>query len=145
MAPDLFPLPPSESYPTNKPRWQRRSFFLSHCTIKIGFFATTFFLTSLLVHVAFFSPSSHSSSWRLSDWHLPSHFDPDSLQLADPSEPSLVDPKVANVLPNPPVSNNLTLEQIRDIVAPTRGFFSRDYSLGLGWNNVSVSCYCIEY
>ena len=34
--------------------------------------------------------------------------------------------------------NILSLEQIRDIVAPTRGFFSRDYSLWLGWNNVSI-------
>ena len=39
--------------------------------------------------------------------------------------------------PPSPVSNFLTLEQIRDIVAPTRGFYSRDYSLYLGWNNVS--------
>jgi len=35
-------------------------------------------------------------------------------------------------------SDVLSLEQIRDIVAPTRGFFSRDYSLNLGWNNVSI-------
>ena len=36
------------------------------------------------------------------------------------------------------ISDVLTVEQIRDIVAPTRGFFVRDYSLGLGWNNVSL-------
>jgi hypothetical protein len=35
-------------------------------------------------------------------------------------------------------AEGLPLEQIRDIVAPTRGFFSRDYSLYLGWNNVSI-------
>jgi len=35
-------------------------------------------------------------------------------------------------------SEGLPLERIRDIVAPTRGFFSRDYSLYLGWNNVSI-------
>lgn len=35
-------------------------------------------------------------------------------------------------------SDDLSLEQIRDIVAPTRGFFTRDYSLYLGWNNVSI-------
>jgi hypothetical protein len=35
-------------------------------------------------------------------------------------------------------SDVITLEQIRDIVATTRGFFSRDYSLNLGWNNVSI-------
>ena len=36
------------------------------------------------------------------------------------------------------LSDALSLEQIRDIVAPTRGFLSRDYSLYLGWNNVSI-------
>jgi hypothetical protein len=35
-------------------------------------------------------------------------------------------------------AEGLPLERIRDIVAPTRGFFSRDYSLDLGWNNVSI-------
>jgi hypothetical protein len=35
-------------------------------------------------------------------------------------------------------SDVLSLEQIRDIVATTRGFFTRDYSLNLGWNNVSM-------
>ena len=149
MPPDLFPLP-LESLAARNPRhW--RSFLPSHGTIKIGFFSTVFFLASLIVYAAFFFPSRRGPSWRLSDWHLPSHFDSDSLQLADPSEPLLVDPKLATLLPeppmlpSPPVSDVLTLEQIRDIVAPTRGFFSRDYSLALGWNNVSVSCHCIGY
>jgi len=35
-------------------------------------------------------------------------------------------------------SDVLPLEQIKDIVATTRGFFARDYSLNLGWNNVSI-------
>lgn len=35
-------------------------------------------------------------------------------------------------------SDELALEQIRDIVAPTRGFYSRDYSIHLGWNNVGI-------
>jgi hypothetical protein len=35
-------------------------------------------------------------------------------------------------------SDVLSFEQIRDIVATTRGFFTRDYSLNLGWNNVSM-------
>jgi len=36
-----------------------------------------------------------------------------------------------------PTTNALTLEEIRDIVAHTRGFYARDFSLYLGWNNVS--------
>jgi hypothetical protein len=58
-----------------------------------------------------------------SDWYR--------LSRARPSHP--------RVHADPPAfpSAELTLEQIRNIVAPTRGFFSRDYSLHLGWNNVS--------
>jgi hypothetical protein len=148
MAPDLFPFSPYKSrVALNLRRW--RSFLRSNGALRIGFF-TTFLLTGLMVYVTFFSPS-----WRLPDWHLSSSFYPDPLELADPNERLLVDPKFATLLPNPtpesiipdnpppplpspsPVSDVLTLEQIRDIVAPTRGFFSRDYSLGLGWNNVS--------
>ncbi|KAF8274078.1 hypothetical protein EI94DRAFT_1776054 [Lactarius quietus] len=45
------------------------------------------------------------------------------------------EPPLPSLSPSP-VSDVLTLEQIRDVVARTRGFFSRDYSLGLGWNNM---------
>lgn len=30
----------------------------------------------------------------------------------------------------------LSIEQLREIVAPTKGFWVRDWSLNLGWNNV---------
>jgi hypothetical protein len=33
----------------------------------------------------------------------------------------------------------LGLEELRDVVAKTKGYFVRDYSLALGWNN--VRCY----
>ncbi len=130
-------------------RW--RPFLRPNGALKIGVFSTAFLLSSLIVYATFFSP--HGPSLRLTDWHAPSGFDPNSLELADPSEPLLVDPRLASLLPVPtpvleeppspsssssPVSDVLTPEQIRDIVAPTQGFFSRDYSLGLGWNNVSV-------
>ncbi|KAG6379179.1 hypothetical protein JVT61DRAFT_11621 [Boletus reticuloceps] len=35
-----------------------------------------------------------------------------------------------------PVSDDLDLEALRSIVAGTRGYYTRDYSLGLGWNNM---------
>ena len=151
MAPDFFTFSPSKSRVTlNLRRW--RSFLRSNGALRIGFF-TSFLLTGLMVHVTLFSPSR-----RLPDLHLSSHFYPDSLELAGPDEILLVDPKFSALLPNPtpssivpdnppppspsssPASDVLTLEQIRDVVAPTRGFFSRDYSLGLGWNNVSGVC-----
>lgn len=36
-----------------------------------------------------------------------------------------------------PVGNeNLSMDEIKAMVSQTRGFYARDYSLGLGWNNV---------
>ena len=37
------------------------------------------------------------------------------------------------------VSDDLDLEVLRSIVAGSRGYYARDYSMGLGWNNVSHS------
>lgn len=33
----------------------------------------------------------------------------------------------------------MPLEDIRVMISTTKGFYARDYSLGLGWNNVSLS------
>ena len=79
----------------------------------IGISLGSFILVDLIFCMTFLSrhgPSLLSSS----KWTIPTNHDPSSL------------------------SDDLSLEQIRDIVAPTRGFFSRDYSLYLGWNNVSI-------
>ncbi|KAI0308222.1 hypothetical protein B0F90DRAFT_1807467 [Multifurca ochricompacta] len=111
-------------------------------------------LTGLIFYMFFLS--WHSPRWRRpSDWHRLPQLDPNSPEYVDPNERLLVDPKYSSFLaptslPTPvildettsplpsssSVSDVLTLEQIRDIVASTRGFFSRDFSLGLGWNNV---------
>jgi hypothetical protein len=94
----------------------RRNGFI-HC-IFIG----SFFLLGLILYMTFLSPHGllllSSSKWSITTNHAA------SLPTSDeaPFSPSDV----------------LSLEQIRDIVAPTRGFFSRDYSLYLGWNNVSI-------
>ena len=149
MAPDLFPFSPSKSHAApNQRRW--RSFLRSNGALRIAFF-TSFVLTGLMVYVTFRTPPM-----RLSDWHHSSYSHSDTPELADPNERLLVDPKLAALMHNPtpklitpdnppsPSPEILSLEQIRDIVAPTRGFFSRDFSLGLGWNNVSgVSCYYV--
>ena len=148
MGHDLFPFSPPESRAArNIRRW--RSFLRFTNALIIGFF-TSF----LLVYITFYS-----SSRRLQDWHLSSYV---HLEHANFNETPLIDPKLATFLLNPPpesivpnnppppspssqVSDTLSLEQIRDIVAPTRGFFSRDYSLGLGWNNVSgVYCHYVS-
>ena len=42
------------------------------------------------------------------------------------------------------VSDDLDLEALRSIVAGTRGYYARDYSMGLGWNNVSHYPRCVR-
>jgi hypothetical protein len=134
MPPDLFPFSPSES--CNSRCW--RSFLRSNGTIKIGLFSAVFLFSSLIVYLTFIS--SDDFSWSLPDWHLPSGLLSDSQTLADLNGALIVNPKFTTFLPSPG-PDVLTLEQIRDIVTPTRGFFSRDFSLDLGWNNVS-GVYC---
>ncbi|KAH9173199.1 hypothetical protein EDB89DRAFT_2068949 [Lactarius sanguifluus] len=115
MPPSPSPFSPSESRVSLKfHRWL--SFLHSNGALKTGFFSTAFILTGLIAYGAFFFP------------HAPLRFGPDTVS-DDPSSPSQ----------SSPISDVLTLEQIRDIVAPTRGFFSRDYSLNLGWNNVKAA------
>ncbi len=122
MLPDLVSFSLSQSLVAHK-LCPGRMFHRFNCAVKIAAFT----LSGLVVYVTFFSP--RGSSWRIANWHLPSRFGPDSI-LDDISSTSLS--------PSP-ASDVLTPEQIRDIVAPTRGFYSRDYSLHLGWNNVSTS------
>ena len=144
MAPDLFPFSPLESRPSlNLRRW--RLFLRSVGALRIGFFTSLLF-TGLMVYVTSFSPSQRFQAWNYRG----------SLELIDSNGTLLIDQtrhfatqSYAIIPDNPsrpspsssPVSDVLSLEQIRDIVAPTRGFFSRDYSLGLGWNNVSRVCW----
>ncbi|KAI9439096.1 hypothetical protein H4582DRAFT_2142398 [Lactarius indigo] len=136
MALSLLPISHPESHAASKPRrW--RSVLRSNGALKIGFFSTGFFITGLVVYATFFSTYA-PSSWHLPALNISLHLDSDPLVPPDPDEPLLVDPTIAPSSPSPPSppSDVLSLEQIRDIVAPTRGFFARDYSLGLGWNNV---------
>jgi len=78
----------------------------------IGISIASFLLVGLILYMTFLSPHGplllSSSKWSTPTNHV--------------SSPS----------------DGLSLEQIKGIVAPTRGFFSRDYSLYLGWNNVSM-------
>ena len=139
----------AHAYPMPR-RW--RHFLRLNGALKLGVSAAAFVLSSLIVYITSLSP--RGSFLRLSDWQAPSYFDPNSGELADPRGTSILHtrpvsllPEPAPVLDEPPasspspslVSEILTLEQIKDVVNSTRGFFSRDYSLGLGWNNVSAT------
>lgn len=138
----------AHAYPMPR-RW--RHFLRLNGALKLGVSAAAFVLSSLIVYITFLS---HGSFLRPSDWQAPSYFDPNSGELADSRGTSILHTRPSSLLPEPtpvldeppasspspsPVSDVLTLEQIRDVVDSTRGFFSRDYSLGLGWNNVSAT------
>jgi hypothetical protein len=100
---------------------RNNGFFHSFNSIPgIGISLGSFLSVGLIFYVMFLSP--HGLLLRSSKWSIPANHV--SSPTSDEAPSSL--------------SDVLSLEQIRDIVAPTRGFLSRDYSLHLGWNNVSV-------
>jgi hypothetical protein len=140
------------------PRWQSASpSFRGHALRRLGAFFlrnrndvlrtvifNAFILIGLICYMTLTPHGSRliaSSDWySVSDAHPPSH--PQRVHADAPVFPSATHIST-DIAPWPPsyplASSELTLEQIRDIVAPTRGFFSRDYSVHLGWNNVSVT------
>jgi hypothetical protein len=91
----------------------------------IGISIGTFLMVGLILYMTFLSPYGDLLCLSTSKWSIV------SIPSNNASSPTPDD------APSSP-SDVLSLEHIRDIVAPTRGFFSRDYSLYLGWNNVSI-------
>lgn len=53
-------------------------------------------------------------------------------------------PPTLSLSPVPPKLKHgdgyLELEELRSMVSQTKGYFARDYSLHLGWNNVGCGC-----
>src|SRR5712675_642175 len=124
-------------------RWS--PFLRSNGSLRTCLFIGAIVLTTLVIYTTF--SSQHESLWhRLSDWGLPQR---EFLASIPKHEFPLMLPHAPDIPTEPPhlwgssSSDVLTLKQIRDIMAPTRGFFTRDYSLGLGWNNVRV--YAVPY
>ena len=116
MSPTL--LPQWHSFTTHGRIFRRHNgFFHSFYNIP-GLGILCSFLVGLIFYMAYLSP--HGSLLLSSSTHT---YHLSSSPLSDEVPSSL--------------SDVLSLEQIRDIVATTRGFFTRDYSLNLGWNNVS--------
>ncbi len=110
----------------------------------VFFFGVIIFSSSLILYTTLLSP--HGTLWlRPPNWpaifqHEPPVPDLEHTSLStSSSEATTTSAETSYPSPSPtPIPNVLTVEQIRDIVAPTKGFLTRDYSLGLGWNNVSV-------
>ena len=130
MEPPLLPSP--QPQPTHDRAFRPWKILLRSSPIRLGAFFGALIFASLVVYTTFLSPQGPLGWYRPSDWH---GFSQHRTPVSDPS------PTTTTETPDPsppPIPDVLTVEQIRDIVAPTRGFFTRDYSLGLGWNNVSV-------
>ena len=132
-------------------RWCRWGAF-SLCT-RTGAPKTVIFSAFILIGLICYMTSTPHGSRLItpSDWydlsrarpHYPQRVHANSSVFPSATHADYPLPMSADIPPEPPspslASAKLTLEQIRDIVAPTRGFFSRDYSLHLGWNNVSIT------
>ncbi|KAF8266931.1 hypothetical protein EI94DRAFT_1583000 [Lactarius quietus] len=122
-----FPFSTPESRAVFNPRrW--RSILRSNGTLKFRFFATAFLLTGLIVYL-----SPNTPSRRFPVWYLPSKIEPHSVKLLTFTIPALTTHLAFAVLAGIRCPDSRTDQGYR---TPTRGFFSRDYSLGLGWNNV---------
>ena len=143
MVSELLPLSHSPSSPSHHARPFRRygAFFC----FRNGVLGTAIFsaisLVGLICYVTLLNPRGHLL-FRPSEWNGPSHYPNPvytSTSLSSSASPSPT-PSAATPSFRPPslIADELTLEQIRDIVTPTRGFYSRDYSVHLGWNNVGV-------
>jgi len=158
MSPDVLP-PPNSHAPHARPLRRLRSFLRPYGRLRASVLFGAFILTTLVLYTTFSPPSE--TPWQTPlNWHNPPprphpDYAPDNV---NPKEPLLAAPTPTNpsTSPDAPATSTsafeapslpsqtllpgvLTLEEIRDIVAPTRGFFSRDFSLGLGWNNVSCT------
>ncbi len=131
MEPSLLPTPPQPTHDRTSLRWR---VFLRSSSIRSGVFFGAIIFASLVIYTTFLSPHGPLQVWRRPPhWHgFSQHETPVSDLEHEPTMTSHPSPSPS------PISDVLTVEQIRDIVAPTRGFYTRDYSLGLGWNNVSV-------
>ena len=158
MGFDLLPHPSSQpSQGRTFRRW--RGFLRSNGVLASGIFFGTFIFAGLIFYTTIFSPRDSLLRRPIAGWHDLPQLDPNSSEYVDSrtkytfpspslslSTSTILDqasaPSPSPSPPRPSQSDELTLQQIRAIVARTRGFFSRDYSLGLGWNNVSVfRCY----
>jgi hypothetical protein len=116
------PLPQWHS-PTQQFHGRRNGFSHSFNSIPgIGISLGSLLLVGLILYMTLLSPHG-PLLLSSSEWSIPTNHALSS-PTSDEAPSSL--------------SDVLSLEQIRDIIAPTRGFFSRDYSLYLGWNNVSI-------
>ena len=161
MNPDILP-PPNSHAPHARPLRRLRSFLRSYGRLRTSVLFGAFILVTLVLYTTFSPP--REAPWHTPlDWrkqtrppprphpeYAPGYANPKEplLVATTPTSPSTSTDALATstgALEAPPLPSQtslpdvLTLEQIRDIVAPTRGFFSRDYSLGLGWNNVSCT------
>ena len=151
MTSALLPQWQSASPPIHDHAFRRWGAF--HLHTRTGVFKTVIFSAFILIGLICYMISTPHGSRLItpSNWydlsrarpHYPQPVHANSSVFPSATHVYYPLPTSTDILPEPPspslASAELTLEQVRDIVAPTRGFFTRDYSLSLGWNNVSIT------
>ncbi|TFY76959.1 hypothetical protein EWM64_g7055 [Hericium alpestre] len=151
----MSPLLPPYSAHSPSPRRRRTCQILPGTRIaNIGLFFATAALSGILFHILVFGAFSGAGAIAApKEWQfkLPSVFQPSPAhnlpsELLTTELPEATHTAATHTTPDPPTtpspsativtSEELSLEELRDLAKGTNGFFVRDFSLGLGWNNV---------
>jgi len=127
------PLPPLPvSTRPHAPKYtSRRSLFT---------FIATAVTTGILFHFIFISLGGSESVPVLKEW-IPQRpteqvkvvYKPCPIEVTGESLPTSGEDTTQNQV------EDANLEVLREMVSKTKGYYGRDYSLGLGWNNVSLA------
>ena len=133
---------PEWNSPTQSSQGRRNSFFHPFNNLPgMGILIFSSFLVGLIFYTAVLSPQGplilkSSESYGLSQLRASprQHL---RYNKSTPTNHYASSPPASDKAPSP-FSDDLSLEQIRDIVGTTRGFYARYFSLYLGWNNVSI-------
>ncbi|VDB85455.1 unnamed protein product [Peniophora sp. CBMAI 1063] len=125
-------------------RRQRKPHFLSGCSAggrlgSTGMFFATAALSGFVCYLVFsffsshHSPPSHAAPGY--DAHIP--WGADAIEITSTSSTGGSAPGSGSSPVAPPLYyHEMSIEELTDLVATTRGYFARDYSLSLGWNNM---------
>ncbi|KAH7910940.1 hypothetical protein BJ138DRAFT_1064116 [Hygrophoropsis aurantiaca] len=125
-------LPSPGIQPWKQPPNNRRNIYLVLALV-------TIISTAAVLRLFDFSSSfpSHSVDANLSNSSIVPPEDHSSLDTSpNPNPPILHNDPTDNHSYQENIKDEMSIDEIRAMVATTKGFFSRDYSLGLGWNNV---------
>ncbi|KIJ68468.1 hypothetical protein HYDPIDRAFT_179583 [Hydnomerulius pinastri MD-312] len=136
----LLPASPDARHPAKQALTNRR--FCCNILIISTIIATILVVGALRIfdlELSFAStpPDASSSELPVEDSSIPSI--PPNDPAVQPTKPADIPSSIPPVAHEPTLDyakEHLSMDEIRAMVSQTKGFYARDYSLGLGWNNV---------